>query len=160
MTKKPKFPMKIFLAQVDKIMQEFRLGNDDRAFDTQLGVKNKLYRWRRGDVKGLEIDTLLLISETFGKSLDWLVFGKEPVGILQEMVPPAYDARQPAPVDVDLIAEVVDKTEDWLNRSRLQISPRRKGVLVSMIYENCVVEKVRPDDDIIKAYYLLSRRVP
>jgi len=154
--------MDIFLGQIKKIMIEEGL-TKGVEFDRAAGIKNKVARWFNVKYRAnsVEIDTLLSIAKRFDKSLDWLVFGQElaPKDRVAETAS-TYDARQPAPVDIELIAEVVDKVEDWLNRARLQISTRRTGVLVSMVFEHCVVEKVHPDDDIIKPYYILSRRVP
>lgn len=51
-------------------------------FDREAGLKNKAARWFNKDYrpKSVDTDTLITIAKRFNKSLDWIVFGKEPTG--------------------------------------------------------------------------------
>jgi hypothetical protein len=103
-------------------------------------------------------ENMMKICKVTGLPADYFYFGTKPAPsdmILSEM-PDFYDARLPAPVDVELIAQVVIHVENFLDQNRLKISGQRKGKLISMIYEYCATEKEKPTPEIIKAYLRLT----
>src|SRR4030043_102675 len=89
------FPIKVFVDQISQIMKE--LGFDRQEFEKRLGLKNTS-RWGK-TVKSVDMDTVQFICETFNKSLDWLIFGKEPLLSTGEAAPDFYDNRPIPPLD-------------------------------------------------------------
>lgn len=143
--------MKIFLGQIDKIKAEFGF-KKDRDFDRALGLKNKLYRWRKGDVKGVTLETLLLIREKFKKTLDWLLFGEEPILALAEFTPESYDARPLAPIEADLLNEAMAMVEEVLKEEKQKLQPEQKARLLTRIYNDCAEDRIKPDSIMVKRY--------
>lgn len=120
------FSRELFLNQVKKIMDEFGISDQDE-FNKKIGIQRALTRWK-GETRP-SIDSLLIIKKVFGKSIDWLLTGEEPqkTGVFHEHPIETYEARPLAPVDTELISEVVKTVEEFLAKERLQISPERKG---------------------------------
>ena len=143
------------MQQLEKIRQEADL--EQKEFDALLGTKNLYTRWKHGRSQIPKLEKVLLIAEKFNKSLDWLLFAQEaqPLSQISEFAD-TYESQTPAPVDTELIAEVVRTVEIFLEKHRLKISAQRKGRFVSMIYEHCITEKVSPNTVNLRAYLILA----
>lgn len=154
------FSIEIFVQQISKIMEDIGLRpeKDDRKFDRMMGFKNQLYRWRTQRTKKVTLENAMLIANKFDKSLDWLIFGKEPLQSYEHR-PILYDARQPAPADSDLIAKVSAAVQQHLNAVGLKIGPNRLGKTISLGYEQCVSDKIRPQELNVKALLVLTALV-
>jgi transcriptional regulator with XRE-family HTH domain len=104
---------------------------------------------------------MIKICQATGLSADYFYFGDSAENTRHygsEMTQP-YQSQSPAPVDTDLITQVVIAAEKYLEDHRLKISKERKGVLISLLYEYRVTEKDEITPDIIKANLRLSHLV-
>jgi len=73
---KKMFSKEIFLRQVKKLMAEKGI-KDQQQFNEMVGVQRAVSRWTSGECRP-SVDTLMVIKEIFGKSIDWLLTGEEP----------------------------------------------------------------------------------
>jgi phage repressor protein C with HTH and peptisase S24 domain len=73
---KKMFSKEIFLRQVKKLMAEKGI-KDQQQFNEMVGVQRAVSRWKSGECRP-SVDTLMVIKEIFGKSIDWLLTGEEP----------------------------------------------------------------------------------
>jgi len=73
---KKMFSLEIFLRQVKKLMAEKGI-KDQQTFNRMVGVHRALSRWKCGETRP-SVDTLMVIKEVFGTSIDWLLTGQEP----------------------------------------------------------------------------------
>jgi phage repressor protein C with HTH and peptisase S24 domain len=73
---KKMFPKEIFLRQVKKLMEENGI-KDQKVFNDMVGVQRAISRWKSGESRP-SVDSLMVIQEIFGKSVDWLLTGEEP----------------------------------------------------------------------------------
>lgn len=144
-----------FLQQIDKIKEEFNL-KDDIDFDSEIGTRNKLTRWRTGRDKAVSLKILLKIREKFGKSLDWLLFGDAWEMKTAERPAEPYLAPTYSEGDLQALAQITLDTEDFLKKSRLQISPERKYYFLQLNYEYWFTNRDRPDEIILKRNFDLS----
>lgn len=144
-----------FLQQIDQIKAEFGL-TKDRDFDRALGLKNKLYRWRTGEVHGVTLETLLLIREKFRKPLDWLLFGEETPRFLAE-TQASYEARSPAPIEASLLNEAWALVEKVLADEKKQLSSEQQLRLITRIYNDCAEDRSRPDQVMVRRYLWLFK---
>lgn len=154
MPKKPKtvFPINIFVEQVAQIRRE--LGLSRKEFETRLGIKNS-GRWGK-TVKSVEMDTVQFICETFNKSLDWLVFGKEPGLVAGEAAPQLYDARPLKDLNETLLTLVIATVEEYQKQEKTKILPVQKSRLITLLYEHCHKNKERPTTFLVERYLPLS----
>jgi phage repressor protein C with HTH and peptisase S24 domain len=81
---KKMFSKEIFLQQVQKLMEEKGI-KDQQKFNEMVGVQRAVTRWKSGESRP-SVDSLMVIREIFGKSIDWLLTGEEP---------PAFQPLQP-----------------------------------------------------------------
>jgi len=151
------FPMDIFLAQIDKIMDEFGFidakgKRDDNRFDEEMGWQNNLYRWRRPSAKSVSLITILKISRKFNKSLDWLVWGKEPTNIAAELAAEPYAARPLAPLEADLLHRISGLVEVVLSKQPKPLLPEQKTRLITRIYNDCAEDHSQPDEVMVTRY--------
>uniref|UniRef100_A0A7V4G8W4 XRE family transcriptional regulator n=1 Tax=Desulfobacca acetoxidans TaxID=60893 RepID=A0A7V4G8W4_9BACT len=72
---KKMFSKEIFLQQVQKLMEEKGI-KDQQQFNRR-GVQRAITRWKSGESRP-SVDSLMVIKEIFGKSIDWLLTGEEP----------------------------------------------------------------------------------
>lgn len=73
---KKMFSKEIFLQQVQKLMEEKDI-KDQKDFNDMVGVQRAITRWKSGESRP-SVDSLMVIKEIFGKSIDWLLTGEEP----------------------------------------------------------------------------------
>ena len=73
---KKMFSKEIFLRQVKKLMEEKGI-KDQKVFNDMVGVQRAISRWKSGESRP-SVDSLMVIQEIFGKSIDWLLTGEEP----------------------------------------------------------------------------------
>ena len=73
---KKMFSKEIFLRQVKKLMAEKGI-KDQKVFNDMVGVQRAISRWKSGESRP-SVDSLMVIQEIFGKSIDWLLTGEEP----------------------------------------------------------------------------------
>lgn len=81
---KKMFSKEIFLQQVQKLMEEKGI-KDQKVFNEMVGVQRAVTRWKSGESRP-SVDSLMMIQKLFGKSIDWLLTGKDA---------PAFQAVQP-----------------------------------------------------------------
>ena len=81
---KKMFSKEIFLEQVQKLLEEKGI-KDQQQFNRMVGVQRAITRWKSGESRP-SVDSLMVIKEIFGKSIDWLLTGEEP---------PAFQPVQP-----------------------------------------------------------------
>jgi len=81
---KKMFSLEIFLQQVQKLMEEKGI-KDQKNFNEMVGVQRAITRWKSGESRP-SVDSLMMIKELFGKSIDWLLTGEEAPGF-QPMQP-------------------------------------------------------------------------
>jgi hypothetical protein len=101
---------------------------------------------------------MIKICQATGLSADYFYFGDSIENTRHygsEMVQP-YQSQSPAPVDTELIAEIVVIAEKYLEECRLKISKERKGILVALLYEYRITEKTPITPDVIKAILPLT----
>ena len=72
---KKMFSLEIFLQQVQKLMEEKGI-KDQKNFNEMVGVQRAITRWKSGESRP-SVDSLMMIKELFGKSIDWLLTGEE-----------------------------------------------------------------------------------
>jgi len=72
---KKMFSKEIFLQQVQKLMEEKGI-KDQKEFNEMVGVQRAITRWKSGESRP-SVDSLMVIKEIFGKSIDWLLTGEE-----------------------------------------------------------------------------------
>jgi len=151
------FPMNIFLGQVHKIMKEFGI-KTPAEFDREAGLKNKVARWfnEKYCPHSVDTDTLLSICKAFGKSLDWLVFGKEPMIAAAEFIPEKYTPEFPKEIDAEILSKIDLNAETYIREARLKISPQRKKKWLELLFEYWFTERLEPDKSIFKKYLDLT----
>ncbi len=81
---KKMFYKEIFLRQVKNLMAEKGI-KDQQQFNEMVGVQRAISRWKSGESRP-SVDSLMVIKEIFGVSIDWLLTGEEP---------PAFQPVQP-----------------------------------------------------------------
>jgi hypothetical protein len=105
---------------------------------------------------------MIKICQATGLSADYFYFGDLAENTRHygsEMAQP-YQSQAPAPVDTELITQVVIIVEKYLEDHRLKISKERKGALISLLYEYRVTEKDEITPDVIKANLRLTHLFP
>lgn len=142
-----------FIKRLLQIMEEQGI-QEQQEFNQIVGVKRAITRWKNGETVP-KLHSLLKIKERFRKSLDWLIHGEETIIGLAEYSD-SYDSRAPAPTDLDLMAEVAQTIITYLDQHRLKINPRRLGKLIALGYEQCIVDKIKPQSLNIRALLPLS----
>lgn len=142
--------MKTFLSKIDKIKEEFEL-KKDRDFDREIGLTNKLYRWRNGLDKAVNLKTLLLIHDKFQKTLDWLLFEELPL-TMEEFRPEPYESRPLAPTEAALLHKVIFKVDEAIKAQKKRLQPEQKSRLITRVYNDCAEDHMEPDAIIIKRY--------
>ncbi len=150
---KNKFWLTNFIDRLIKFIQDENLTQQE--FNQRIGVQRALTRWKAGETSP-SINSCLAIKKAFNKSLDWIILGESPTPQLQEFIPEIYDARQPAPVDVEKIAILVAEAEKYQEELRLRLPPARKGKWIAMLYEHWITEKTPPDRQTMKAYLTMT----
>ena len=98
---KKMFSKEIFLQQVQKLMEEKGI-KDQKEFNEMVGVQRAITRWKSGESRP-SVDSLMVIKEIFGKSIDWLLTGEEspafrpvqPIISLAGTLPEIPDGMQP-----------------------------------------------------------------
>jgi len=129
------------------------------ALATALGVHNALIKRLIDKTSFPGLKNLIRICKQAEVSSDYLLFGKEaPLSALEDMGV-VYESRQPAPVDLELISQVVAAVLKYLQEHRLKLGPRRIGDMISRGYEDCITEKTRPENLPIKEYLVLTRQI-
>lgn len=93
-----------------------RGGLSQRSFAPQLGLSVTIWSEYEREVRIPRLDTLVLVSEMSGKSLDWIATGAEVV---------------PA-VDLDVLRQVIQGVEE----SGVEISAEAKARLISSLYKD------------------------
>ncbi len=73
---KKMFSKEIFLSQVKKLMVKKGV-KDQQQFNEMVGVLRAISRWKSGETRP-SVDTLMVIKEVFGVSIDWLLTGEAP----------------------------------------------------------------------------------
>ncbi len=155
--------MDIFIRQLTKIMDERGFKNPAQ-FSEDLGMN--VTRWfpspKKGvktKVKSVEWDSIMFIADKYNKSLDWLVYAKEPILGSAEMPGERYESQQAAPVDLILISQVAAVVQKYLDRLRLKIGPNRLGQIISMGYEQCITDQIIPASIDVKQHLDLTRLI-
>lgn len=69
------FSLEIFLQQVQKLMEEKGI-KDQKVFNEMVGVQRAITRWKSGESRP-SVDSLMMIKQLFGKSIDSLLTGEE-----------------------------------------------------------------------------------
>ena len=104
---------------------------------------------------------MIKICQATGLSADYFYFGNQAKNtryLGSEMIQP-YQPQSPAPVDTEIITQVVIMAEKYLEDHRLKISKERKGILIALLYEYRVTEKEEITPEIIKANLRLTHLV-
>lgn len=125
----------------------------------QLGVHNSVIKrlLERRSLPG--IDNLKKICDSAQVSADYLLFGRQPFLQTAEYQELTYDARQPAPADTELIAGVAAQVHQYLCLHNLKIGSQRLGKIIGLGYEQCVIDKIKPEELNIKALLVLTALV-
>jgi len=158
MIKPENFPIR---ERILKLAEKFGIKDIKKggALARKLGVHNSVIK-RLIEYESLPtIDNLIKISENAGISTDYLIFGGEYQLHIGEHRDISYDARQPAPIDTELIAAVATQVQQYLDKHRLKIGPKRFGKLISLSYEQCVTDKIKPESLEIKSLLLLTAMI-
>lgn len=98
---------------------------------------------------GLRIPPALVLNSIANKydvTVDWILTGQSQV-------------RQPYPVNVDLIKDVIIKVEEIFNTHRLHLSPEKKAELIVLLYEELLEDesnKLLISDKVLKLVKLAS----
>ncbi|HHQ49070.1 MAG TPA: hypothetical protein ENK19_09355 [Acidobacteria bacterium] len=112
--------------------------------------KNYLDGRRPPDVKALSH-----IRECFGVSLDWMVFGDEPIHRSEYLV---SAPRQPGAVDEEVLADAIEVVDRYLAELEKQgridpgkITPAKRAKLVALLYaETMDTESKKPRQTLVE----------
>jgi|WetSurMetagenome_2_1015567.scaffolds.fasta_scaffold227163_2 hypothetical protein len=105
------------------------------------------------------IDNLKKICDNAHTTADYLLFGREPLLQTAEHQESIYDSRQPAPADIELISGVAAQVHQYLYDHNLKIGANRLGKIIGLGYEQCVIDKNKPNELNIKALLVLTALV-
>jgi len=146
------FPMEIFIGQIKKIMTEKNL-KSGAEFDREAGLENMAARWFNPKWRGksVDTDTLLTIAKSFNKSLDWLVFGEEPLLAVEE-TKAVYEARPLDQRQDELLHQTLKVIEEVLQQGKRPIRPDQKSRLIGRIFNDCAEDRSTPNPNIVKRY--------
>ena len=126
---------------------------------SRLGVHNSVIKRLLENRSLPGIDNLKKICDNARTSADYLLFGSETLLQTGEHQESTYDARQPAPADTELIAEVAAQVHQYLYEHNLKIGSHRLGKIIGLGYEQCVIDKTKPIELNIKALLVLTALV-
>ena len=124
-----------FLSRIERLMVEEGL-EDQKDFNEIIGIQRAITRWKTGETSpGLK--SCLAIKKTFGKSLDWIIFGEESSLHAKEAAPDFYYARRLPPLNIDLLNLVIATVEGFLQHNKIKILPLKKACVITIFYDDC-----------------------
>lgn len=129
-------------------------------FERRINMLGAVHRWKTGKDKPTP-DSLMKIAQAFNVPLDYLInpaYDKKHLPDLREYRPETYDAR-PHLVDVELIAGVVAEIVRCLREYRLRIGDKRLGRIIALGYEQCAVDRIKPEELDVKALLVLTATI-
>jgi hypothetical protein len=141
--------METFLRQISRLMADHNLKS--KEFEENIGMK--IGRWGK-NAKSVDLDTVMYIAQQFNKSMDWLIYGKEIFTVQEHQE--SYEARLPALMDFELIAEVCAAVDDVLLDKKIKMAFLKKGRLISLVYGECKREMKKPTTHMVERYLLLA----
>jgi len=123
----------------------------------KLGVSNSVIYRLMDEISLPGLENLTKICRAAQVNADYLLFGQEPQFLYGRPGDEVfYEARAPAPADLDLMADCVSEIVHYLQERRLKISARRLGQVVRKLYEHCITEDEKPGPELVKAYLRLT----
>ncbi len=138
-----------------KRVRQLRGDLSQEEFGKLFGVhKSTVCRWETGTIPDREMRRKIAAYGNLTE--EWLLRGEAPVAQLLEHTPDYYEARRPAPLDEDLIIQVVATVEEYLAATKIKRRPLQKGRLIAMIYDHCLKEKEKPNSLLVKRYLPLA----
>jgi transcriptional regulator with XRE-family HTH domain len=126
---------------------------------SRLGVHNSVIKRLLENRSLPGIDNLKKICDNAQTSADYLLFGRDPLPHTGEFQEFTYDARQPAPADTELISGVAAQVQEYLFEHNLKFGPQRVGKIIGLGYEQCVIDKIKPQELNLKALVVLTSLV-
>ena len=129
------------------------------ALAKRLGVHNSVIKRLLENHSLPGLDNLKKICDQAQVSADYLLFGPKALPQTGEHQEFTYDARQPAPADTELIAGVAAQVQAYLYERNLKFGPNRIGKIIGLGYEQCVIDKIKPQELNIKALVVLTSLV-
>ena len=151
---KPKkyFSKEILISQIEKILQE--KGINQSEFNEAIKVSQAITKWKSGQTPSAE--SLLAIKKTFGISIDHLLTGEEPCAPEIAASPKEiYEARPLAPVEAELLNQILTIIEETLKEEKKALAAELKGRLISRIYNDCAEDRSKPHATMVKRYIWL-----
>ena len=124
--------MKTGIAERIKIIRE-SLGLNQKSFAESIGISSNatISRWERG-LNFPPADTLAVIQEKYGISVEWIVTGQ---GTMKGETTRTPRVKPPL-LDTDLLSEVIIGVEKAVVEERLVFKPEKKAELIILLYEH------------------------
>ncbi|MCW9036245.1 MAG: helix-turn-helix transcriptional regulator [Rhodospirillales bacterium] len=110
------------------------VGTKKKAAEVAGISEDSLHRYIRGETK-VSLDPMAKLCAYTGKTLDWLVTGKAPTLLGENLdgsiLPPDPKTNQ---IDPDLFAKVVGQVEQFQIKNKIDVDPLKKGELILAVY--------------------------
>jgi transcriptional regulator with XRE-family HTH domain len=139
--------------RIRKIRGELTQGE----FAGRLGVQAPtISRYESGRIPDEEM--LRKIAD-FGKTtIEWLLRGDQPsapqlLGHTLEIC----GALPGPPLDVALLAEILEEIKQFISDKRLELSPRLEARLVALAYDHCQEDKVKPNRMLVERFLWITK---
>lgn len=101
-------------------------------------------------------DVLNKIALVGNKPLEWLLRGDQPsIPKFSEHSQYIYDQRG-APLDVALLSEILTEIKKLIADKRLLLPAQREALLVTLVYDHCQEDKVKPDRILVERFLWIT----
>jgi hypothetical protein len=109
-----------------------------------LGIKHSSVASAK-DRKSIPLKWIVEISDKYGISSDWLLYGEGPKYRSQARPISPRPSPAVAALDLDLIKEIVAIVEETLEMQDLHLPPKKKAELIALLYEEFAEEEERKE---------------
>ena len=143
-------------SKLKKIIQDSGLSLP--AFAEKVGVsRNTLVSYRDGQTSP-SMDFIAKVCDEFYVSPIWLISDKgEPYRFTEYSETPFQDDVLTGKViNVSLLIEIIKAIENKVNDNKLTLSPEKKSLLISILYEQFIISTETVDDNTVDKYLKLA----
>jgi transcriptional regulator with XRE-family HTH domain len=103
-----------------------------------------------------DIETLKRYAQIAQTSIEQIVRGGKSTPLL-EQTPEVHGVLPVPPLDVALLAEILMEIKHLIADKRLELSPQRQARWVTLVYDHCQEDKVKPNRMLVQRFLWITK---